>query len=115
MGNIKYSIASTVDEFENLKKLVDDVFDGEVKELADDLFYKSSNRNKNIYFYAYDETNNKYVGILSLIDVALKLFLGEKTMNEINSFLPDCQVIQEYKDLINIIFPEMSSHFYMNY
>jgi predicted N-acetyltransferase YhbS len=46
---------------------------------------------------------------------AIKLFLGEKSRSEINSFLPDCNVNHRYRDLINILFPRMNSHFYMNY
>jgi len=46
---------------------------------------------------------------------AIKLFLGEKSMSEINSFLPDCQMNSKYQELVNILFPKMNSHFYMTY
>jgi predicted acetyltransferase len=46
---------------------------------------------------------------------ATKLFLGEKSRSEIHQFLPDCQVNEKYQELIDIMFPEMSSHFYMSY
>jgi hypothetical protein len=50
MINIGYSIASTEEDFKNLKQLSYAVFDDEVKELVDDLFYRSPKRDKNIYF-----------------------------------------------------------------
>ena len=46
---------------------------------------------------------------------ATKLFFGEASMEEINKFLPDCQVDKKYQDLIDVLFPELESHFYMTY
>lgn len=46
---------------------------------------------------------------------AVKLFTGDKTINEITYFLDDCYVKDEYRDLVNILFPELKSHFHINY
>ena len=46
---------------------------------------------------------------------AVKLFSGDKSMDEITNFLADCYVKEKYSDLIDILFPKLKSHFYMNY
>lgn len=46
---------------------------------------------------------------------AVKLFTGYNTLDDITEFLPDCQVSGKYWEVINILFPEMNSHFYINY
>ena len=72
MSNIEYRIASTKKEFEGLKNMSKKIFDQEVYELADDLFYRSPKNEDNIYFYAYDQEKPKYVGILCLLATPVK-------------------------------------------
>lgn len=72
MSNIEYRIASTDKEFEGLKNMSKKIFDQEVYELADDLFYRSPKNEDNIYFYAYDQEKAKYVGILCLLATPVK-------------------------------------------
>ncbi len=72
MKNIIYKLAKTEEDFEGLKEVVVSVFDEEVRDMAHDLFYKSPKRDKNKYFYAFDQDKNKYVGILCLLDTHVK-------------------------------------------
>jgi len=46
---------------------------------------------------------------------AIKLFLGQYKLEEIQTFLPDCQVSNQYRELVEIIFPKMDPQMYMNY
>ena len=72
MSNIIYKIARTKKDFECLKNMIKKIFDQEVYELADDLFYRSPKKEDNIYFCAYDNEAEKYVGILCLLDTPVK-------------------------------------------
>lgn len=46
---------------------------------------------------------------------AVKLFIGHNTREEIMNFLPDCYVDIKYQEIIDILFPKMVHHFYVNY
>ena len=67
MSDIKYMEVSTNKEFKGFKKVTAAVFDENVAIMAEDLYYRSPHRDKNIFFVAYDVKEEKYVGVLSLL------------------------------------------------
>ncbi|WP_425448327.1 GNAT family N-acetyltransferase [Dethiothermospora halolimnae] len=77
MNKINYGIAKTGKDFEGILKLVKEVFDDDTKKLAKDLMFNSPKKDRNIFFYAYDQIKEKYVGTICLIDVSVK-FSGVK-------------------------------------
>lgn len=72
MNNIDFRVAETEKDFEGLKNICQEIFDQEVKDLADDLFYRSPKNDKNICLCAVDQEKDKYVGILCLLDTPVR-------------------------------------------
>ncbi len=46
---------------------------------------------------------------------AVKLFFGHNSLGEILDFLPDCMVTEHLRDIVEVLFPKVNVHFYMNY
>ncbi len=46
---------------------------------------------------------------------AIKLFLGDNSIEEISNFMPDCMVSSKYKRIVDIMFPKIESYFCQNY